>query len=160
MGVFPRLAALALGLVACAGDVPGTELAPSATQAACQRLAHWCPRGAVEPLLDQSVCLSLTVNRNPEYAVCWPATTPAGGSSRSRSGGLVLAAFREDSRPCMRSSCGGGHYCVCLNAGGDAPAWALTFALPHPPGLHATGCLILWTPTPSPAASHRVTLRL
>jgi len=147
MGVFPRLVALALAglaLSACAGDMRAAQLEPAAAQARCQGLAHVCSReAAVTAFLDHGVCLSLTLNRTPEYALCWPGTAPATGSPGARPGRLVLATWRDGSRPYVASSCSAGRRCICVNAGGDAPASALTFALPHPPGIHATGCLVL-----------------
>lgn len=132
MGVFTRLVALALGLSACAGDMPVTQLAPAVARS---------QDAALSAFLDQGACVSLTLNRAPEYALCWPGTAPGAGSTRS--GRFVLATLRDGLRPHVASSCNAGRRCICVNAGGDAPLSALTFALPHPPGVHATGCLVL-----------------
>lgn len=165
MGVFPRLVALALGFSAGAADVsPATALTPAAAHSACQALAHRCPRSAAAPIRDYDVCVSLTLNRTTEYALCWPGAAAARAYPGGRSGKVVLATFHDGDGPCTARGCDIRHRCVCLNAGGEPPAFALTVALPHPPGLHATGCLILGAPpagtSPGPAVSPIVTLRL
>jgi len=108
--------------------------------------------------------LSLNLNRTPTYAVCWPGTARAAGSPGSRAGKLILTTLRDGDRPRTASRCGAGRYCICLNAGGDVPASALIVELPHAPGIHIAGCLILAEPISAtgqaPGASPIVTLRL
>lgn len=174
MGGFTRLmalaglAGLALAAAGCGGDKPAgqrvPERAPAAAKTACLSNGQLCERPADTAISSGGVCLSLILNRTPEYAVCWPGRASGAGSSWGRSGKLLLAAFRDGSLPCAGSSCGLHYHCICVHAGGEAPAFALTFALPHPPGIHATGCLILGTPPAAAshalAASPIVTLRL
>jgi hypothetical protein len=154
MNVRAPLAALILGMLACAGDVPAAQPWAAGAQARCQEGA--CGRDASSPSLSDGICFSLSIEGWPEYVLCWPGSVASWSVSKLARN--VLTSFQDAPQPGTAGCWGPSQRWLCVRISSHALTLTVTLSTDRPPDGRATRCLILAAARPGQPTSGAASL--